>query len=358
MLVAALLAGARAAVAQPLEIPPEVAEGAVPDAPGTGSQAMFVLSFFRGSPYNLDHARDILAGTSITPAFSAWCGMLPRVDFTNGTNVDSLGAMAPTTMCLPFRDPDAGQMFPCRPLDGLPTGTYSTNGGAALRLRGWFAVRAPGTYTFAWGHDDGMAFDVGNVPVFAFPDGTAPRVDRRALHFSAAGLYPFQLDWFDSIGGALIDWYVAPGEHPDGPLADAGFALFPTADLYPSGALPCTADCRRCALPTPRCDYAASRCVACLDDRDCTSGTRCAEGACAVPVRPDAGFPTDVGFHTDAGAIDASVDAGRAAAVDAGGCGCAIGAKSTAPSGALAGMLALTLASCDRARRRERTRRP
>ncbi|MBK6533141.1 MAG: hypothetical protein IPF99_27195 [Deltaproteobacteria bacterium] len=64
-----------------------------------------------------------------------------------------------------------------------------------------------------------MAFDVGPVPVFAYHDGTAPRVDRRVLRFEAPGLYPFQLDWFDSIAGALIDWYVAEGEHPDGELA-------------------------------------------------------------------------------------------------------------------------------------------
>lgn len=353
----ACAAAARGAEAQPLEIPAALAEGRIPAAPGTGVQAMFVLGFFRGAPYNLSHARDILAGTSITPAFDAWCGPLPLVDFTNGTTVDSLGRSAPTTQCLPFQDPLAEQMHPCRRLPGLPSGRYSTNGGAVLRLRGWFAVRAAGTYTFAWGHDDGMAFDVGPVAVFAYHDGTAPRVDRRTLRFEAPGLYPFQLDWFDSIGGALIDWYVAPGERPDGDLAAAGFALVPTADLYPSGALPCTRDCRRCALPTPRCDYAASRCVACLDDRDCARGTRCDQGACAAPPVPDAGAPPDVGEPIDGGSLDASLDAGTAPSPPDGACDCEVGAAQNARPTALGGMLALTLALRRRRRRGERTRR-
>jgi len=350
-----MVTAAGVAGAQPLDIPAALAEAEVPAAPGTGAQAMFVLGFFRGAPYNLAHARDILAGTSFTPAFHSWCGSLPQVDFTNGTTVDSLGRSAPSTMCLPFHDPLVEQMHPCRPLPGLPTGSYSTNGGAVLRLRGWFAVRAPGTYTFAWGHDDGMAFDVANVPVFSYFDGTAPRVDRRVLRFTAAGLYPFQLDWFDSIGGALIDWYVAEGEHPDGDLAAAGFRLVPTGDLYPSGALPCTTDCRRCALPTPRCDYAASRCVACLDDRDCARGARCADGACAAPPAPDAGAPIDPGPRADAGGVDGSIDGAATAVGPGGGCGCATGGTTGARGGALAAMLGLSLARYRRLRRRERT---
>lgn len=353
----ASLAWADPAGAQPLEIPVGLVEGRVPATPGTGVQAMFVLGFFRGAPYNLIHARDILAGTSITPAFDSWCGPLPQVDFSNGTTVDSLGRSAPTVMCLPFHDPLAEQMHPCRPLAGLPTGRYSTNGGAVLRVRGWFAVRAAGTYTFAWGHDDGMAFDVGNVAVFAYADGTAPRVDRRALRFAAPGLYPFQLDWFDSIGGALIDWYVADGEHPEGDLAADAFRLFPTADLYPSGALPCTRDCRRCALPTPRCDYAAARCVACLDDRDCARGDRCDHEACAAPAIPDAGAAIDAGAWLDAGAADASMDAGPAQADPAGGCGCAVGGVRAAPRDPIAAMLGVILALRRRGRGRERTRR-
>lgn len=338
---------ARAATAQTLEIPAELIEAPVPAAPGTGVQAMFVLGFFRGTPYNLAHARDLLAGTSFTPAFESWCGTVPMVDFTNGTTVDSLGRTAPTTLCLPFHDPMAEQPQPCRRLPGLPSGTYSTGGGAVLRLRGWLAVRAPGTYTFAWGHDDGVAFDMGNVPVFAYPDGTAPRVDRRVLRFSAAGLYPFQLDWFDSIGGALIDWYVAPGEHPEGELMAQGFHLVPTTDLYPSGALPCTRDCRRCGLPTPRCDYAASRCVACLGDHDCSRGTRCVEGACAVPPTPDAGLPTDLGAPAvrDAG-VDVGLDGGSGAAPAGGGCACTAAGPTTALArgASLASILLLALA--------------
>lgn len=321
---------ARPAVAQPLEIPAELAEGRVPSEPGTGVQAMFVLGFFRGTPQNLAHARDLLGGTSLTPAFDAWCGTVPSVDFTNGTTVDSLGRTSPTTLCLPFLDPTAEQPQPCRRLAGLPSGTYSTGGGAVMRLRGWLAVRAPGVYTFAWGHDDGVAFDVGNVPVFAYPDGTAPRVDRRVLRFAAAGLYPFQLDWFDTIGGALIDWYVAPGEHPEGAFAAQGFRLVPTEDLYPSGALPCTPDCRRCELPAARCDYAASRCVACLDDDDCARGTRCVDGACAVPPPRDAGTAADLGAP---GPIDAGPDAGFDGGVGApppeGGCSCRAGGRSS-----------------------------
>ncbi len=351
---------ARAATAQPLDIPAELVEGPVPAQPGTGVQAMFVLGFFAGQPYNLQHARDLLAGTSLTPSFDLWCGPVPLVDFTNGTTVDSLGRAAPTAQCFPFFDATSEQMQPCRPLPGLPSGTYSTRGGAVLRLRGWYAVRAAGTYTFAWGHDDGVAFDVGNVAVFAYPDGTAPRVDRRVVRFAAAGLYPFQLDWFDTVGNALLDWYVAPGEHPEGVLGEQGFRLVPTADLYPSDALPCTSDCRRCALPTPRCDYAASRCVACLDDRDCARGTRCREGACAAVVVPDAGsVVTDLGGRVDAGDRDAGVDAGGPVPPAAGGCGCRVDTPATelACRGALSSMLLLALARRRTTRRTERAPR-
>lgn len=360
----ALTTSPRVARAQTLDVPAELSVGPVPAAPGSGVQAMFVLGFFRGTPFNLDHARDILAGTSITPSFDRWCGMLPQVDFTNGTTVDSLGRTAPTTLCLPFRDPAAEQMQPCRPLPGLPTGTYSTGGGAVLRLRGWFAVRAPGEYTFAWGHDDGVAFDIGNLPVFAYPDGTAPRVDRRVLRFSRAGLYPFQLDWFDSIGGALIDWYVAPGEHPEGPLADGGFALVPTADLYPSDGLPCTADCQRCQAPTPRCDFSASRCVECREDRDCVRGRRCADGACVTPVTPDAGLVFDAGAPPDVGlrdaGHDAGLDAGAGAVTPAEGCGCTVGGSRSAlaPGGALASILGVAMVRIRARRRRHAERVP
>jgi hypothetical protein len=354
---AAIAVGAATAAAQTVEIPATLVEGRVPAAPGTGVQAMFVLGFFAGTPYNLAHARDILAGTSITPAFDAWCGPLAQVDFSNGTTVDSLGRSAPTVRCLPFQDPRVEQVHPCQRIAGLPAGRYATSGGAVMRLRGWFAVRAPGALTFAWGHDDGMAFDVGNVPVFAYADSTAPRVDRRVLHFAAPGLYPFQLDWFDGGGNALLDWYVADGEHPDGELAAAGFRLFPTTDLYPSGALPCTADCQRCALPTPRCDYAASRCVACADDRDCAHGMRCADGACAAPVAVDAGAPDagviDAGV-TDAGArFDAAADAGPAPPGVGEGCACATTGRRGARPWALGVMCGLAAAL--RRRRRERT---
>jgi MYXO-CTERM domain-containing protein len=317
-----------------------------------------VLGFFAGSPYSLAHARDILAGTSISPAFDSWCGPLAQVDFSNGTTADSLGRMAPVVRCLPFQDPLAEQRYPCLAIPGLPAGRYATSGGAVLRLRGYFAVRAAGAVTFAWGHDDGMAFDVGNVAVFAYADSTAPRVDRRVVRFAAPGLYPFQLDWFDGGGNALIDWYVADGEHPadeapDAGLAAAGFRLVPAGDLYPSGALPCTPDCRRCALPTPRCDYARSRCVACADDRDCARGTRCADGACAAPAVVDAGAP-DAGAPDAGAAFAAAADAAAGAAGEGGGCACAAGRSEGARPGALGAIVALAAAL--RRRRRERTR--
>ena len=118
----------RVSAAQPLDIPAEVIEAPVPAAPGTGVQAMFVLGFFAGQPYNLQHARDLLAGTSLTPSFDLWCGRLPIVDFTNGTTVDSLGRAAPTTQCLPFFDPTSEQSQPCRPLPGLPAGKTGRDG--------------------------------------------------------------------------------------------------------------------------------------------------------------------------------------------------------------------------------------
>ena len=334
LVLAALASGlalrAADARAQVVDVPAALADRAVPAAPGWGVQVMAVHAFFNGTPQSLGNARDILAGTAITPVFDAWCGSVPYVDFTNAANVDSLGLEAPAAMCLPFIDPAADAPHPCRRLAGLPTGHYSTNGGEVLRLRGLFAVRSAGTLTFAWGHDDGMAFDIGNLAVFAYADPTAPRVDRVVLRFAAPGLYPFQLDWFDTTGGALIDWYVAPGEHPTGDLAATGFALFPSQDLDPSGALPCTPDCRRCEGATPVCDVAASRCVACAGDADCADGQRCASGSCVARTQPDAGWPTSLG---DAGArsvrADAGLDAGASASFDGGTGGCAVSTPAT-----------------------------
>lgn len=331
---AAGLAPAQPTPEAPLEIPASSRVGDLPDAPGVGAQALFVRSSFAGFPNDLADARDLIDGTSIAPAFDLWCGLLPYVDLGNGATRDSFGREDPTLLCLPFLDPArANPAARCRALPELPTGRYYMNGGAALRVQGWLAVREAGVFTFAWGHDDGFGFDLGGVTVFEFRGGTAPRVDRRAVRFARAGLYPFRLDWFDGISGAVIDWYRAPGDLADpdaGPL-DARFSLVPREDLYPSGELPCTARCQRCGADEPVCDFASARCAACATDDHCGPCARCAAGACVADVtRPgcalDAGTPLDAGAVSDGG-WSFDVEAPVPGARQEEGCSCRAGSR-------------------------------
>ncbi len=340
---------ASAATAQPVEpvaLTAAMRLGDVPAAPGTGADAMAVLGFFRGFPSSMADARDLLEGRSVAPAFDVWCGAVPYVDFTNGTVLDSAGLEAPTALCLPFLDP-AREMPPhtCATAPGLPAGRYFQGGGLVLRIEGALAIRAAGDYTFAWGHDDGVAFRFGDARVFEYPDPTGSRVDRRVVRAAAPGLYPFTLEWYDTIGGALLDWYVAPGDLTAGDFDRARFHLVPREDLYPSELAPCTARCDRCEGAAPVCDRAARRCVACTRDAHCGPCAACVDQRCAplatVPgadggpaCAPDAGVPDagapDVGVpdagDRDASAPDAALDGGAGQAPEGGGCSCRAGA--------------------------------
>lgn len=320
--VAALCTVPFTARAQVIDIPTSAVAAAVPDAPGIGLQALFVRSTFGGFPPSLADARELLDGTSVAPAFDVWCGLIPYVDLTNATTVDSLGRGAPTAQCLPFLiDQTEGFASSCARLPRAPSGGYGQNGGASLRLRGRLALRAAGVYTLAWGHDDGMGFSLGGVPVFEFTGPTAPRVDRRAIRVAAPGLYDVQLEWFDGGGGALIDWYIAPGDRtdPDGGLDP--FALVPPGDLYPSGALPCTSRCSACGVTAPHCDYATSQCVACTVDAHCSRCARCVAGRCeGGDCAVDASAP-----QPDARAIDVATADVAPAPAHPDGCACTAG---------------------------------
>ncbi len=288
------------------EVPETARVGPVPETPGTGASAQFVRGFFQGHPFSLDDARDMMEGRSIVPIFDVWCGLVPYVNFTNATVPDSLGHRGDPVLCLPFLQadrPDAAA--DCRPLPGVPNGAYWMNGGAVLRVRGLLAVRLAGTMTLAWGHDDGFSFALAGHTVSEFPGPTGSRVDRAVVRFSAPGLYPFQLDWFDGVGGALLDWYSAPGEHLEDPFSAGTFRLVPRDDLYPDEASPCRADCDPCPSHLSRCDRPAGRCVACLNPNHCPAGSSCTDGRCVAgpadagaPPTPDAATPADLGPPT------------------------------------------------------------
>jgi len=290
----AVLVSARRGEAQKTwEVPETARVGTVPAQPGTGASAQFVRGFFAGHPQALDDARDMLEGRSIVPIFDVWCGLVPYVNFGNATVPDSLGRNGDPMLCLPFLQADRPDATAdCRPLPGVPNGAYWMNGGAVLRVRGLLAVREAGTVTLAWGHDDGFSFDLAGQTVSEFPGPTGSRIDRAVVRFAAPGLYPFQLDWFDGIGGALLDWYRAPGEHRDDTFSADTFRLVAREDLYPDETSPCRADCEPCPSELSRCDRAAGRCVACLSAAHCPAGATCTDGRCLAPVLPeDAGTP-------------------------------------------------------------------
>jgi hypothetical protein len=355
------------ALAQEVLIAADLRVGPVPPTPGTGVPARWVRGHFPGFPFHIDDARDLLDGTAVLPAFDLWCGALPYIDLGNRSTNDSLGRGAPVMLCAPFLSATESSEFTCRALPAVPRGRYWRNGGAALRARGGLAVRAPGVYTFAWGHDDGVSFRIGATRVYEFADGTGPRVDVARVRFEAAGLYPFVLEWFDGIGGAVIDWYVSPGVRTAEEFSNFTFALVPTEDLYALDARECTARCEPCALPTPLCDRAAGRCVRCLDDAACGPCAVCREGACvAAPATgscaPDAGS-LDASVPRDA-AADAEVDAGTPPAdlgVDggeglpraSGGCACGV-AMASRRAGSLASLGVLVVGWSRRRRRRRR----
>jgi hypothetical protein len=260
------LAGALASTsvrAEVIRIDPAVRVGEVPETPGRGVPVRWVHGFFAGYPFHIEDARDLLDERAVVPAFDTWCGTLPGIDLGNGSVADSLGRSAPSLICAPFLDPTQTPEVSCRRLPHLPAGRYWRNGGAAMRARGALAVRRAGVYTFAWGHDDGVSFRVGATRVYEFPDGTGSRVDLATVSFDAPGLYPFTLEWYDTIGGALLDWYVASGDATAGDFDRARFRLVPREDLYPSALAPCTERCERCEGAAPVCDRAARRCVAC-----------------------------------------------------------------------------------------------
>lgn len=350
--------GSLAQPVAPVAVPAVARLGEVPAAPGVGVQAMAVLSFFRGFPMDLRDARDLIDGRSLAPAFHAWCGVIPYVDFTNAAVPDSMGRESPTALCLPFLDP-AREMAPrtCRTVSSLPAGAYYQGGGLALRVEGGLALRRAGEYTLAWGHDDGMGFSFADTPVFEFRETTGSRVDRRVIRVAEPGLYLFTLEWFDTYGGALIDWYIAEGDASQGDF-DARFHLVPTADLYPAGSIGCTERCERCGPGAPRCDVARGRCVACLGDDDCGRCGRCDDGRCAARDAPgcrdaaadaadDAAVdaPGDDGFGGDA--LDAA-DGGAPTAPPE---GCACGARAATSPG-WGGLAAVVMALGSKRRRR------
>ncbi len=353
-------ASAWAQPAAVIELPSSARSGDVPAEAGRGADVMAVHGFFRGFPSSLADARDLLEGRSLAPAFDVWCGTAPYVDFTNGTVLDSAGREAPTALCLPFLDPD--RMMPahtCADAPGLPTGSYYQGGGLVLRIEGALALREAGDYTFAWGHDDGVGFRFGETTVFEYPDPTGSRVDRRVVRVAAAGLYPFTLEWYDTIGGALLDWYVAPGDATGGMFDPARFRLVARGDLYPSETAPCTARCERCEGRTAVCDRAARRCVECTRDAHCGACATCRDQRC-VPVTdvpgadggpacaPDAGPSSDA---SDASWLDApGSDGGVAPHVDEGGCSCRAARSLWQPRGDALLVVALSLMA--------RTRRP
>jgi hypothetical protein len=320
-----------------LEIPVEQRLGDLPSEPGRGANVMAVQSFFQGFPSDIRDARDLLDARSIAPAFYVWCGESPYVDFTNATVLDSMGREAPTVLCLPFLNPT--RMMPahtCTPVLGVPTGRYYQGGGLALRITGSLAIRSESTRTFAWGHDDGFSFRFGSVSVFEYPDPTGSRVDRRAVHFAQPGLYPFTLEWYDTIGGALLDWYVADNNATEGAF-DSRFSLITPDDLHTSVDAPCTADCRRCEGATPVCDRSARRCVTCTQDSHCPTCQTCESNLCVSVLQtqgrdaaPTCLEPDDamVDVATD-GVTDAMVFSDRDVSLDAsvasgqtGGCAC------------------------------------
>jgi hypothetical protein len=183
------------------------------------------------------------------------------------------------------------------------------------------------------------------------------------VRFPQAGLYPFRLDWYDTIGGALLDWYHAPGDRSAEPFTGSLYALVDTADLYPTGSLPCAADCAPCPARAPRCDLARSRCVQCTRDPECLSCERCVDGAC-IPLRglPDAAVPAPCLAPPDAAAPQDARDAwdaqepstlpprdapGQDATEDTmtptpaapGGCGCRVAARERASGLAVVALL-------------------
>lgn len=322
--------------AQPILIDASHRAGPVPAEPGGGVPVRWVHGYFAGYPFHIEDARDLLDERSLLPAFETWCGVLPHIDVGNRSVADSLGREAPLLLCAPFLSEGESAAVSCRRLPGIPSGRYWRNGGAAMRARGALAVREAGAYTLAWGHDDGVSFRFGTTRVYEFPDGTGSRVDVAAVRFESPGLYPFTLEWFDGIGGAIIDWYIARGERSSQEFSNFTFVLVPSSDLYPQDDRGCTPSCQDCTGATPYCDRQAGACVACLSNRECPPCQRCELGSC-VTTNIDARCVNDAGSSEpkpDAAVADAlpppDQGASRPALTDSG-CGCGVARRRGSP---------------------------
>lgn len=137
----------------------------------------------------------------------------------------------------------------------------------AMRVRGYLNVRGAATYTFGVQADDGYRLSIGGILISQSTVTGTSLHDSRQVQFTAPGLYPLELVYYQQIGSAVIALSRAPGEDVEVSSTPtelpASFQLLDAADLFT-------------AL------VGKGSCGECQTDADCGSGSGqyCQDGLC------------------------------------------------------------------------------
>jgi hypothetical protein len=184
---------------------------------GTGLSSHWVKGVLPSDYEELDRALMLL-----TPASFALDGVGPVSLSNNLAPIGDFSTHAPmpySTMGIPEND-----------------GWY-----LATRMSGAWAGRAPGTYTFAIGSDDGYRVTVAGVVLLEHAPSQPFRHEAAAFVVRQGGLYPIVVEYFNGVEEGAIELSFAPGDVSlaggvSAPVP-AAFQLVPLADLYPPEAL-------------------------------------------------------------------------------------------------------------------------
>jgi cysteine-rich repeat protein len=92
---------------------------------------------------------------------------------------------------------------------GSPPNVTSLGDSFSGRFRGNLHIPQAGTYTVLIRSDDGYALRIGGTDVSSYRLDRPQASDSKRVVFSAAGVYPFELVYYDSGGGAVLEVFLA-----------------------------------------------------------------------------------------------------------------------------------------------------
>lgn len=174
---------------------------------GDGVCAHFVKAAATGTVNNAATATGLLSGTG-TPAqaaptglnngVSSFHGMMFITDYTDDTTP---AGNFPFNNLLPWSTATGGKVCESQQPPGTPQ-PYDT---FAMAARAFINVKTPGIKTVAVASDDGYRLTIGGVVVAAFDGNRGPGLDTRRIQFEAAGVYEYELIYWEQGGLAFFE---------------------------------------------------------------------------------------------------------------------------------------------------------